>query len=243
MILSIDTSAAVAAALLDDDGAALAAASVPEQRRHAELLAPMISGLLDEVGARPTDVTTVVAGTGPAPFTGLRVGLVTARTFGLARGVPVLGVASLDAIAADAVPALGLGVGDRVLATSDARRKQVYWARYSVTATASTGATAGVARLERTDGYDVGPATDLAGPGGLAEGAAVVGQGTVLYPDALGASDGAPLVPDPVTLARLALDRRAAGEELGTEPLYLRRPDVQVPAPRKRAVAPAEASR
>ncbi|ROS76826.1 tRNA (adenosine(37)-N6)-threonylcarbamoyltransferase complex dimerization subunit type 1 TsaB [Cellulomonas sp. PhB143] len=231
MILSIDTSAAVAAALLDDDGARLASGVVHEQRRHAELLAPMIVDLLAQVGAAPSDVTTVVAGTGPAPYTGLRVGLVTARTYALARGATLLGAASLDAVAAQAVSDLGLRAGDAVLATSDARRRQVYWARFLVRAHEGPY---GAPVLERTDGYDVGPAADLAG---LADGATVVGQGAALYPDVLDAADDAPLVPDPVVLARLALARRDAGEEVGTAPLYLRRPDVQVPAPRKRAIA------
>ncbi|WP_029252220.1 tRNA (adenosine(37)-N6)-threonylcarbamoyltransferase complex dimerization subunit type 1 TsaB [Paraoerskovia marina] len=227
-VLSIDTSAAVAAAVVREDGARLASAVVPEQRRHAELLAPMVADLLLEASITPADLTAVVGGTGPAPFTGLRVGLVTARTTALALGIPVLGVPSLDAVAVQAVADLGLLPDAEVLVATDARRRQVYWARYSVL---STAATYGVPDLRRTDGFDVAAAADL-----RTDGATVVGQGAALYPDALLAPEDAPQTPDPVLLARIALARRAAGVEQPTEPLYLRRPDVQVPAPRKRAV-------
>lgn len=232
-ILSIDTSAAVAAAIVTEDGECLATAVIPEQRRHAELLAPMIANLFTEAGITPGDLTAVVGGTGPAPFTGLRVGLVTARTTALALGVPVLGVPSLDAVAAETATDLGLHPDDEIVVATDARRRQVYWARYAVVA---VDGPYGVPELRRTDEFEVSPASDVP-----TEGASVAGQGTELYPDDLSASDDVALTPDPVVIARLALARRAAGDDQPTEPLYLRRPDVQVPAARKRAV-PVEAA-
>jgi tRNA threonylcarbamoyl adenosine modification protein YeaZ len=63
----------------------------------------------------------VVVGMGPGPFTGLRVGIAFAQTFALARGIPVIGVCSLDAIAIDK---------DEYTVAIDARRKEIYWARY-----------------------------------------------------------------------------------------------------------------
>jgi tRNA threonylcarbamoyl adenosine modification protein YeaZ len=63
----------------------------------------------------------VVVGMGPGPFTGLRVGIAFARTFALSRGIPVIGVCSLDAIET--------GKSDYTVAI-DARRKEIYWARY-----------------------------------------------------------------------------------------------------------------
>lgn len=63
----------------------------------------------------------VVVGMGPGPFTGLRVGITFARTFALARDIPVIGVCSLDAIAINQ---------DEYTAAIDARRKEIYWARY-----------------------------------------------------------------------------------------------------------------
>ena len=64
----------------------------------------------------------VVVGMGPGPFTGLRVGIAFARTFALSRGIPVIGVCSLDAIVIDK---------DEYTVAIDARRKEIYWARYS----------------------------------------------------------------------------------------------------------------
>ncbi len=242
-VLALDTSAAVAVALVDDAGRRLAARTSDERRRHAESLAPLVSEVLDAAGLDRTALTAVVGGTGPAPFTGLRVGLVTARTLALSLGIPVLGVPSLDAIAVQAVADLGLTPGEEVLAASDARRKEVYWARYRVVAHEGPH---GVPVVETLAGPEVGKAADVAAAQLASGGAAdaglgggrltVVGEGAALYPEHLPLAEDAPLVPDATVLARIALARRAAGEELPTEPLYLRRPDVQAPAGTKRVL-------
>lgn len=198
MIVSIDTSSAISVTITDDDATvALARASVFSPRGHAELLSDLVRQALAEAGATRADITAVVAGTGPAPFTGLRVGLVTARTLALAWKVPAWGVCSLDAMGAEH--------GD-VLAVADARRREVYWARY-----------AGGLRVA---GPDVGAPTSVL----VRKGELVVGRGALLYADAFpGAIDADP---DPLWLAKEAVRRLAAGEDLPTEPLYLRRPDV-----------------
>lgn len=229
-VLALDTSAAVAVALIADDGATLASRVVHEQRRHAEQLAPMIAEVLAATGTDRTALTAVVVGTGPAPFTGLRVGLVTARTLGLALGIPVFGVCGLDAVAAQAVADLGLAVGTEVLVVTDARRREVYWARYRAVPRGQ-----GSAAVELVAGPGVASAAQVAADG-RADGAVVVGRGASLYPDVLPPVEGAPADPDPAVLARLALARSAHGETLPTEPLYLRRPDVMPPAGRKRAL-------
>jgi tRNA threonylcarbamoyl adenosine modification protein YeaZ len=97
----------------------LAERAVPSGTRHAELLTPAIAGVLDDAGVRMGDLDAVVTGLGPGPFTGLRVGVVTAAALADARELPVIGVCSLDAI----------GSGARTVVT-DARRKEVYWAGY-----------------------------------------------------------------------------------------------------------------
>ncbi|WP_125773665.1 tRNA (adenosine(37)-N6)-threonylcarbamoyltransferase complex dimerization subunit type 1 TsaB [Antribacter gilvus] len=236
-VLALDTSAAVAVALVGEDGARLASRTSDERRRHAESLAPLIAEVLAEAGVDRADLTAVVAGTGPAPFTGLRVGLVTARTLALALGIPVLGVPSLDALAVQAVSDLGLQPGDEVLATSDARRREVYWARYRVVAHEGAG---GVPVVETVAGPDVARAGFVA-QAQLGEGTSeaagtaavhVVGEGAMLYPDFLPVAEDAPLVPDATVLARIALVRRAQGLDQPSEPLYLRRPDVQEPVGR-----------
>ena len=227
-VLALDTSAAVAVTLLADDGATLASRVVHEERRHAEQLAPMIADVLASTGTARSALTAIVVGTGPAPFTGLRVGLVTARTLAFALGIDALGVCSLDALAAQAVADLALVPGSEILVATDARRREVYWARYRVVDGADCVAVVA--------GPGVASAAQVAADG-HADGAVVVGPGAAAYPDELGAVEGGPLACDPAVLARLALARAAAGRALPTEPLYLRRPDVMAPAARKRALA------
>jgi tRNA threonylcarbamoyladenosine biosynthesis protein TsaB len=225
-ILALDTSSAVAVAVLDDAGKPLAARSADEPRHHAELLAPMVSAALADAGVDRRHLTAVVAGTGPAPFTGLRVGLVTARALALALGIPVWGVPSLDGLAAAA--AHSAAAGTRIVVVADARRKEVYWAAYE-----ATGDGAFVGR----DGPDLATPAALRETGRL-DGALVVGRGALLHAAALGLADEPGLLdPDPAELGRLALARAAAGEELPTEPLYLRHPDAVPPAAAKRVLA------
>jgi tRNA threonylcarbamoyl adenosine modification protein YeaZ len=97
----------------------LAERAVASGTRHAELLTPAITSVLDDAGLAMGDIDVVVTGLGPGPFTGLRVGVVTAAALADARGLPVIGVCSLDAI----------GSGARTVVT-DARRKEIYWAAY-----------------------------------------------------------------------------------------------------------------
>jgi tRNA threonylcarbamoyl adenosine modification protein YeaZ len=98
----------------------LAERAAPSGNRHAELLTPTIKAVLDDAGVTLADVDAVVTGLGPGPFTGLRVGVVTAAALADARALPVVGVCSLDAV----------GTGARTVVT-DARRKEIYWATYA----------------------------------------------------------------------------------------------------------------
>lgn len=198
MILALDTSAAVAVSVLDgDDVRASRTAHAP--RGHAELLAGLIQEAMEEAGCDRSAVERIVVGTGPAPFTGLRVGLVTARTLGFAWGVPVHGTCSLDAVGA------ALADEGEVTVVSDARRKELYWAAYR-------------------DGVRVsGP--DVAYPSDVPVAGVVAGPGAALYAEAL--PDGTVVDIDPAWLARVVARRLEAGEtDLPTEPMYLRRPDV-----------------
>jgi tRNA threonylcarbamoyladenosine biosynthesis protein TsaB len=225
LLLALDTSAAVGAALHDGERV-LAARRAYDPRRHAELLAPMIDDVLRAAGATRGDLTAVVAGTGPGPFTGLRVALVTARVLGSALGVPVHGLCSLDAVAAEAA-ARGIvpRESDLVVAT-DARRREVYWARYVVSERVAT----------RGEGPHVGA------PAGVdVEGAVCAGRGAVLYPEHLPPVPGAPLDPDPGVLGGLAAEALRGGgvppgQLTGPDPLYLRRPDAAEPGARKRVL-------
>ncbi|WP_019136379.1 tRNA (adenosine(37)-N6)-threonylcarbamoyltransferase complex dimerization subunit type 1 TsaB [Cellulomonas massiliensis] len=174
-VLALDTSAGVAVAVTDDAGAPLATRHVDQQRHHAELLAPLVQEALADAGVDRRDLTRVVAGTGPAPFTGLRVGLVTARTLALAIGVPALGVPGLDAVAARASRVLPVGDGASLdlLVATDARRREVYWSVYRLV---------GPGELEVVVPPQVGPAGAVA-QDARAAGALAVGRGVLLHPE------------------------------------------------------------
>jgi tRNA threonylcarbamoyl adenosine modification protein YeaZ len=185
----------------------LAESSTIDARRHGELLAPAIESAFAATGHQPGDLDAVAVGVGPGPFTGLRVGLVTARTLAHVLGIRAMGVCTLDVLAFDA----DLD-GPYVVAT-DARRREVYWARFE-----------GVARVD-------GP--HVSRPGDVPVTGPVVGEGATLYPEHL-----TPGHPPFVPRAGAIIGHVAAGRPvLPVEPLYLRRPDVTVPRPRKSVIA------
>ena len=209
VLLALDTSTRFVSVAVHDGDAVVAAATSDEPMQHGEQLAPLIDRVLGEVDAIRQDVTAVAVGVGPGPFTGLRVGVVTARVLGLALGIPVYGVGSLDVLAARAVDE---GVGEPFLATLDARRKELFWASYD-------------GEGHRLDGPHVDRPTEL--PADLL----VVGDGPVRYPGSFGRTSG-PETPDAATLARVVVEERA--ELVDPEPIYLRRPDATVPGPPKK---------
>lgn len=227
LALVIDTSSAAVTAGVAEvaSGVAprvLAQRVIIDARTHGERLAPSIRASLAEAGVRFPDLAAVVAGTGPGPFTGLRVGLVTAAAIGDATGLPTYGVCSLDAIAAVHADCADL------LVAGDARRKEVYWARYRH----------GV----RTAGPEVTKPAELD-----AAATAMAGAGARMYAAVLGLTLGSTLggsslleedYPPVAGLAAVAAERvlnRAPGEPL--TPLYLRRPDAVAPGERKQVTA------
>ncbi|MEB3983024.1 tRNA (adenosine(37)-N6)-threonylcarbamoyltransferase complex dimerization subunit type 1 TsaB [Mycobacterium sp. 663a-19] len=123
LVLALDTSTpAVTAGLVRLPDQVLAERVTLDPRAHAERLTPNVLAALDDAGLRMADLDAVVVGCGPGPFTGLRAGMATAAAYGHALGIPVRGVCSLDAI--------GVRTGGDVLVVTDARRREVYWARY-----------------------------------------------------------------------------------------------------------------
>ena len=114
------------------DGVVLAETNLPNHLKHAENIGGAIASVLREAGLVGTEVHRVVAGRGPAPFTGLRVGLAAAVMFAEGAGAKLVGVVSLDAIALRAIrPGVVPSAAKPLLVTTDARRKEVYWAIYS----------------------------------------------------------------------------------------------------------------
>ena len=224
LLLAFDTATpAVTVALRGDEGV-LAEHTEVDARRHGELLAPGIEKVLADAGRAAGELTGVAVGVGPGPFTGLRVGLMTARALGDALDIPVHGVCTLDILAA-AVPKADQDstTGGRFAVATDARRREVYWAVYDVTGRRETE-----------------PSVDR--PAEIAErlaGLAVAGQGPLLYPEQF-PRGLVPALPSAAVLAELTarLLREAPETLLPPLPLYLRRPDAVEPGARK-SVTPA----
>jgi len=207
LVLVLDTATpaiTAAVASVTDTVEVLAERVTVDARAHGELLAPSIDAVLHEAGATPPDLAAVVAGLGPGPFTGLRVGLVTAAALADTLDIPAYGVGTLDA--------LGWAATGRVLVATDARRREIYWAVYE-------------------DGKRLaGPAVDR--PAELTlDVEAAVGDGALRYADVLGVPvRDTPRYPPAAGLAALAAPRvreKAPSEQL--VPLYLRRPDAVEP--------------
>ena len=210
MLLALDTSTpAVTVALHDGNRVVFERVSV-DARRHTELVAPAIADALAEAGAERGDLSRIVVGVGPGPFTGLRIGLVTARTLGAALGIPVDGVCSLDIVAA------AVAVDEPFVVVTDARRREVYWAAYSPRDDAG--------HVRRTDGPDV------VRPADVATELPAAGPGAHLYaeyfPNQLG-----PEYPSASTLASAFVE--GVVQVVPPDPMYLRRPDARPPGERK----------
>jgi tRNA threonylcarbamoyl adenosine modification protein YeaZ len=127
VILAVDTSAGTAVALVSPQGAVLAERSEASTMRHAEVVGDLIRDTLAAAGLAAGDVTAVASGMGPGPFTGLRIGIAAARAFAFGRGVPVVPIASHDAIAAAWFAehaSAGMETVD-LLVVTDARRREV----------------------------------------------------------------------------------------------------------------------
>lgn len=216
LILGVDTSTpAVTVGLGEVDGELarvkmLARRGLVDARAHGERLTPLVQESLSEAGAAVGDIGAIVAGTGPGPFTGLRVGLVTATALGQTLRVPVYGSCSLDVIGAGLA-----GATAPTLVATDARRKEIYWAVYG-------------ADGERVAGPAVAKPDSLPDEARLASRAA--GAGARKYADVLGLSivDGFDH-PPAEELVRSAAGRALSGAPSETlTPLYLRRPNINV---------------
>jgi tRNA threonylcarbamoyladenosine biosynthesis protein TsaB len=215
VLLAFDTATPYVTVALHDGEDVVAERRSDERMRHGEQLAPLIERVLGEAGIVRQDLTALAVGIGPGPFTGLRVGLVTARTLAFVLELPVYGVCSLDAIALEAALEVGLGhtpVGTDFSVATDARRKEVYLAAYDH-------------QGRRLDGPDV------VRPAEAATGRPVAGEGGVLYPEAF-PDRREPALPSAGWLARAVAEELA--ELHDPEPMYLRRPDAVAPGVPKR---------
>ena len=213
VILAIDTSAGSSVAVVDRDGGVLAECVVTDTRRHAEVIGTLIDDALRAAGVAPADLSAVVAGRGPGPFTGLRVGIAAARAFAFGAGVPCLSVGSHDAVAFERLSTVAGGsvsdvtgpVGHPLVVVTDARRREVAFSSW--------------AGLD-DDGLPVlvaGPA--LVKPADLDEATSASSSAERTDPDATTVSAAA--------LGMLAERLFEHGRPFADdEPLYLREPDV-----------------
>jgi tRNA threonylcarbamoyladenosine biosynthesis protein TsaB len=204
--VGFDTATPAVSVAVHDGDRVVSAAFAVDARRHGELLAPMIAKVMADAGAARGDLTGVAVGVGPGPYTGLRVGLVTARVLGAVLQIPVYGVCSLDVIAA---AARASAQGREFAVATDARRKEVYWGRYDAAGAAS-----------------IPGAADLM----------VAGSGGTLYPEAFAGVIGPeyPNAGTLCEVAVGRLRDPSGPPLLAPDPLYLRRPDAKEPGPLKR---------
>jgi tRNA threonylcarbamoyladenosine biosynthesis protein TsaB len=229
LLLAFDTATPAVTVAVHDGHRVLAWSVTMDAHRHAELLAPAIAQAIADAGATNHDLTGIAVGVGPGPYTGLRVGVVTARVLAATLGIPGYGVCTLDVIAAAAT------CDGEFLAVTDARRREVYYARYQ--------------DGHRVSGPDVARPADVPGRDTLP----AFGPGAGLYPDQFPRLVSS-AEPDARVLAQLVAEATVTAEAaavagagavagattrlLPMEPLYLRRPDAREPGPRKRVLAP-----
>lgn len=211
-LLAIDCAANLCAACVYDAGAAKELGREVRDlgKGHAEHLMAVIEAALRAAGAGYRDLGAVAVSIGPGSFTGLRVGVSTARGLALALKIPAIGVTTLEGLAAEAEAAFP---GRAALAVLDAGREEFYVALYGKA-------------LELTYGP---AATSLSGATDIARGAAAVLAGTgasQIVKSAGGSFDVGPVAAtaDVATYARLA-SAKGAGEK--PKPLYLRGADAK----------------
>lgn len=200
-ILAIDTSVGVSVAILENQNI-LAQFTDISHGIQGELTSAKISQLLKQTDLSSNDIDKVLVGVGPGPFTGLRVGIATAQAFSFALNIPHFGICSLDAVAYE--------FGKPCVVVTDARRKELYWARYEKNKIAGPAvATPAELVALQADCIFIGPAAALCPE-------FINGEVMPLTAGALG-----------------QLYASGEAELLPARPLYLRKPDAQESTVRK----------
>ena len=224
IVLALDTSgAACSVALRDGDGRLLAHRFEALQRGHAERLMPMLRETMDEAAIDFTALALIAVTTGPGSFTGIRVGLAAARGLALASGLPILGVTAFEALVAAVKPAER--DGRALVAAIDSRRGDLFIQGFAADGTPLGDPVA--ATPEALAGAVPSGRLLLAGDGAARAATALTASGR----DAVTASAAGP--PDAAAVAAVALARWRPGEIPAPPlPLYLRAPDVTLPAAR-----------
>jgi len=183
LVLAFDTSGFSGSVALLDGPRVLASAALDSGRRSAQTLAPAIVQLLVECGRKPDEVKLVATTVGPGSFTGLRVGVTTAKTFAYAVGAEVIGVSTLEAMA-HGVPADWLNDTSEVQAVIDAQRRELFLGRFRCDSLMEEGD--GLLRLTRLEPDRIVPTDEWLS--GLAAGTIVAGTGLAKLAERLPAS-------------------------------------------------------
>jgi tRNA threonylcarbamoyl adenosine modification protein YeaZ len=210
VLLALETATDRVSVALHDGTSLLAHTHENAPRRHVEALLPLIDRTLRDADTTVAALTAVAVGVGPGAFTGLRVGIATATSLAAARSLPCVGVSSLDAVAHQARTDGSVGADATVVVALDARRREVFWARY--------------VDGRRAQGPEVGDPRALAS--GPAEGVAVVGDAVLAFPGVF--PGGIAAWPDAAAVAAIALGDSPFGT-VEPRPVYVRRPDAAAP--------------
>jgi tRNA threonylcarbamoyladenosine biosynthesis protein TsaB len=227
LLLALDTSTAQVSVALAEGAAVLGAVELSGGRRHAEQLAPAIAYLRRECGVDLADLTAVAVGTGPGLFTGLRVGVTTAKVMAQALRIPVVGVPSLDLVAYPL-----RHVGRTIVAVLDARRREVFAARYQPVP----------GGVQRVSDYAVHEPSELvadllADHAEFPHGLLLAGDGLARFPEVFatiehaeqaGPEFAAPSVRALVALAAAKVEREEFEQPADLRPLYLRQSDAEI---------------
>ena len=234
-ILAFDTATrATTVALLDDDsGTEIELRDDPapgERPRHTSQLMALVVAVLDRAGCDWSEIDLLAVGTGPGTFTGLRIGVATARALAQARGLPLVGVSTLESLAAGAAGAARDGGHDVTLAVLDARRREVFAAAWSSTSPGGAPLLAPVAiapALLADSAAELGQSRLAIGDGAIEFRTVLERPGTLIPADDSGLHRVSAVVH-----CRLAAQRPPSGTD-AVLPEYLRRPDAELnlPAP------------
>ncbi len=224
-LLLLETSGRVGRVGLAEGGKLVAEGHLDATRRHARDLAPTVRDLLKSQGWRPKDIAAILASQGPGSYTGLRVGIMSAKVFAYATGCRILGIDTFAAIAPQARPASSVDV------IADAQQDKVYCQSFFLSDHVLTQAATPL-RVLTLDQWHAE----------LAPGQFVTGPGLETYRDRLPAGikliEAAHWHPRLESLLRVGLERLHRGEAddlLKLEPLYLRPSSAEENWPRRKA--------
>jgi tRNA threonylcarbamoyladenosine biosynthesis protein TsaB len=223
LILGIETATAQVSCAIGGHEGVLALAQSSKGRRHAESLVPSIRFICEQAQVELSEISVVAVDLGPGLFTGMRVGIATAKALAHGLRVPVIGVSSLDLLA------FPLRTSPRlIVATIDARRGEVFFAFYRQVP----------GGVQRVGEHRVGTPADLAAElSARREELLIVGDGALRYAEEFESlsrvevADAGMAFPSAASLVQLA-HARALREQFGAaddiEPIYLRKPDAEI---------------